>query len=56
MNKLTGKIALVTGGNSGMGLESAKLLAAEGQRLSSLGAARRKWRRPPNISARMVSV
>lgn len=29
MAKLTGKVALVTGGNSGMGLESAKLLAQE---------------------------
>ena len=30
MNKLAGKIALVTGGNSGMGLATARLFAAEG--------------------------
>ncbi len=37
MAKLNGKVAFVTGGNSGMGLESARLLAAEGARVIITG-------------------
>lgn len=41
--RLEGKIAVVTGANSGIGLATAKRFAVEGARVFMTAAARRSW-------------
>jgi NAD(P)-dependent dehydrogenase (short-subunit alcohol dehydrogenase family) len=50
MKKLTGKIALVTGGNSGMGLATARLFAEEGAKVIITG------RRQTDLDAAVKSI
>ena len=46
MKKLEGKVAVVTGGNSGIGLATAKFLRQEGAKSRSPDGIRRPWPRP----------
>src|SRR5258708_6800033 len=50
MGKLEGKVALVTGGNSGIGLASAKLFANEGAHVFITG------RREPEVAAAVKEI
>ena len=46
MGKLDGKVAVITGGLTGMALAGAKLFVDEGAHVSSRAGGRKRWTRP----------
>ena len=53
MGKLEGKIALVIGGNGGIGLATAKRFVQEGAYVFVTGRRERSWRQPSRTSEAM---
>jgi len=51
MGKLEGKIAVVTGGNSGIGFATAKRFVADGAYVFITGRRKGSWRSRPGRSA-----